>query len=45
MKCFQVFVDEATRDKRIVGLKTRDAATDATENYIDEMAREGLAVK
>ena len=45
MKYFQVFVDEATRDKRVVGLKTRDAATDATANYIDEMAREGLAVK
>ena len=41
MKYFQVYVDEAARDKRIRGLKTRDA----TENYIAEMAREGLALK
>ena len=45
MKYFQVFVDEATRDKRVRGLKTKDSATDATAHYIDEMAREGVAVK
>ncbi|CAM9404629.1 unnamed protein product [Sphacelaria rigidula] len=45
MKSFQVFVDEASRDKRVVGLKTRDAATDATGAYIDEMARQGVAIK
>ena len=45
MKYFQVFVDDATRDKRIRGLKTRDAAADATANDIDEMAREGVAIK
>ena len=32
MKYFQVFVDEASPDKRVAGLKTRDAATDATAN-------------
>ena len=45
MKYFQVFVDEASRDKRVAGLKTRDAAVDATANYINEMAREGVAIK
>ena len=45
MKYFQVFVDEATRDKRVRGSKTKDSATDATGHYIDEMAREGVAVK
>ena len=45
MKYFQVFVDEASRDKRVGGLKTRDAAVDAIANYIEEMAREGVAIK
>ena len=45
MKYFQVFVDEASRDKYVVGLKIRDAAIDATGVYIDEMAREGVAIK
>ena len=45
MKCFQVFVHEATRDKRIRGLKTRDAPADAMANDIDDMAREGVAIK
>lgn len=42
-KCFQVFVDEASRDK--LGLKMPYSATDATAAYIDEMAREGVAIK
>ena len=45
MKYFQVSVDEATRDRRIRGLKTQDATADATANYIDEMARERVAIK
>ncbi|CAN0016909.1 unnamed protein product, partial [Sphacelaria rigidula] len=45
MKYLQVAVDEASRDKHAVGLKTRDAITDATGTYIDEMAREGVAIK
>ena len=45
IKYFQVFRNEATRDKLIRGLKTRDAAADATTNYIDGMAREGVAIK
>ncbi|CAN0497107.1 unnamed protein product [Discosporangium mesarthrocarpum] len=45
MKYFQVFVDEASRDKRVIGLKRRDAATDATASYIDDMARDGVVVK
>ncbi|CAM9872319.1 unnamed protein product, partial [Sphacelaria rigidula] len=45
MKYFQVFVDEASRDKHVVGLKTRDAATEATGAYIDEMARAGVVIK
>ncbi|CAM9868982.1 unnamed protein product, partial [Sphacelaria rigidula] len=45
MKYFQVFVDGASRDKHVVGIKTQDAATDATGAYIDEMAREGVAIK
>ncbi|CAN0051008.1 unnamed protein product, partial [Choristocarpus tenellus] len=42
---FQVFVDESSRDKRVYGLKTKNAATDATAAYIDQMAREGIPVK
>lgn len=38
MKYFQVLVDEAFRDKRIVELKTRDAIN-------DDMARKILSVK
>ncbi|CAM9595221.1 unnamed protein product [Sphacelaria rigidula] len=45
MKHFYVFVDEVSRDKHAVGLNTRDAATDDTGAYIDEMAREGVAIK
>ncbi|CAM9610457.1 unnamed protein product [Sphacelaria rigidula] len=45
VKYIQVFVGEANRDKHVVELKTRDAATDATGAYIDEMAREGVAIK
>ncbi|CAN0014305.1 unnamed protein product [Choristocarpus tenellus] len=42
---FQVFVDESSRDKRVYGLKTNYAVTDATAAYIDQMAREGIPVK
>ncbi|CAM9476000.1 unnamed protein product, partial [Choristocarpus tenellus] len=42
---FQVFVDESSRDKRVYGLKTKNAATDATAAYIDQMTREGIPVK
>ena len=42
---FQVVVDEASRDKRVRGLKTRDAAVDATADLVDELAREDVAVK
>ena len=45
MKHFQVFVDEAIRDKHIRGLETRGAAVDATANYNGEKAREGVAIK
>lgn len=45
MKYFQVFVDEASTEKHVVGLKTRDAAVDATAAYIDDMARDGITVK
>ncbi|CAM9581103.1 unnamed protein product [Sphacelaria rigidula] len=45
MKYFKVFVDKVSRDKHVAGLKTRDAATDATRAYIDEMASEGVAIK
>ena len=38
-------MDEASRDKHVDRLKTRDAATDTTGAYIDEMAREGVAMK
>ncbi|CAM9927869.1 unnamed protein product, partial [Choristocarpus tenellus] len=45
MKYFQVFVDEASREKRVIGLRTKDAATAATAAYIDEMARDGVVVR
>ena len=44
-KYFQVFVNEASRDKRVRGLKTRGVAADVTANYIDELAREDIHVK
>ncbi|CAN0496069.1 unnamed protein product, partial [Discosporangium mesarthrocarpum] len=33
MRYFQVFVDEASRHKRVFGLKTKDAAAAATTAY------------
>ncbi|CAM9301783.1 unnamed protein product, partial [Sphacelaria rigidula] len=45
MKYFQVFVDEASRDKHVAGLEKRDAANDATGAYIDEMIREEVPIK
>ncbi|CAM9331837.1 unnamed protein product, partial [Choristocarpus tenellus] len=45
MKYFQVFVDEASREKRVIGRRTKDAATVATVAYIDKMARDGVVVK
>ncbi|CAM9159664.1 unnamed protein product, partial [Choristocarpus tenellus] len=44
-KYFQVFVDETSRDKRVYGLKKKNAATDATAAYIEQMAREGIQVQ
>ncbi|CAM9753325.1 unnamed protein product [Choristocarpus tenellus] len=44
-KYFQVFVDESSRDKRLYGLKTKNATADATAAYIDQMAREGIHVQ
>lgn len=38
-------MDEASRDKHVVGLKTRNAAIDATEAHIDDMARGGVTIK
>ncbi|CAN0472093.1 unnamed protein product [Discosporangium mesarthrocarpum] len=45
MRYFQVFVDEASRHKRVFGLKTKDAAAAATTAYLDDMARKGVPVK
>ncbi|CAN0027892.1 unnamed protein product, partial [Choristocarpus tenellus] len=45
IKYFQVFVDEASREKRVIGLRTKDAATAANAAYIDEMARDGVVVR
>lgn len=44
-KYFLVLVNEASPKKRVPGLRSRDAVVDATVQYIDEMAREGVAVK
>ncbi|CAM9795024.1 unnamed protein product, partial [Choristocarpus tenellus] len=44
-KYFQVFVNESSRDKRVYGLKTKNAVTDATAAYIDQMTREGIQVQ
>lgn len=40
-----MLVDTATREKRIIEHRKRNAAIDAAANYIDEMGWEGLAVK
>lgn len=43
MKYSQVFsVKKGTSDERVVGLKTYDAAADATANNVDWIAREGV---
>jgi Reverse transcriptase (RNA-dependent DNA polymerase) len=44
-KYFQIFVDEATRDKRVVGLRTKDAAVAATKSYLDTMQQSDVYVK
>jgi len=44
-KYFQVFVDEATRDKRVIGLRTKDAAIAATKSYLDTMRQLDVPVK
>jgi hypothetical protein len=44
-KYFQIFVDEATRDKRVIGLKTKDAAVDATKSYLDTMQQSDVHIK
>lgn len=33
-KYIQLFVDEASRDKRFIGLKTRDVVTEASAHYM-----------
>lgn len=45
LKYFQVFVDGASREERVIGLKSCHAVIDATIQYIDGMTREGVAVK
>ena len=45
MKYFIVFVEEASRDKRVIALKSRDNAVDAASHYLDQMLREGVSVK
>ena len=45
IKYFQVFVGEATRDKRVPGLKTRDVSNSSTADYIDRMTRVGMTIK
>lgn len=40
---FQVFVDEASREKQVVGLTSRDAVVDDTVQYVANMARDGVA--
>ncbi|CAM9753310.1 unnamed protein product, partial [Sphacelaria rigidula] len=45
MKFLQIFVGEASRNKNVVELKTRDAATDPTGAYIGEKVRGGVTIK
>lgn len=40
----QIFANEASGEKKVIGLETRDAIIEATDNYIDEIARYGVAV-
>lgn len=37
--------DQASQNKLVVGLKTRDIATDVSWAYMDEMAHERVAIK
>lgn len=37
--------EDATHDKRVKGLKTRDAAAYTTADYIDKMTREEMTIK
>lgn len=45
MRYFIVFVDEATRDKPGVSLRTRDEAVEATGHHLDQMLRYGVSDK
>lgn len=45
LRHFQDFNDEASQEKRLVKLKSRDALVDATARYVDNMARGGVALK
>lgn len=45
MKCFQGFVDEAIRYKRVRELKAPDSTVNEAANYTGKRAREGKAIK
>lgn len=45
LKCFHAFVDEAGREKQVIGLKSRVVVVEATVHCIDNMTRERQAVK
>lgn len=38
-------MDDATRDKSVPGLETRDVATNSTADHIGGMKRERMAIK
>lgn len=41
---FHSVVDEASRDKQVVALRTRDATVKFTAHYLDQLLREGLSI-
>lgn len=45
MKYFHFFMAEATQNKRVVEVRTKDTTTDMTANYIDEMTPEHSTIK
>lgn len=45
IECFQVFVDETSRDKLLVGLTIRDALTNAPAAHLSEMTHEAEDAK
>lgn len=44
IRYFHIFVDEVSGDRRVVALKIRDGAAEATGYYLNRILREGISL-